>query len=249
MVCSASVPNQVSADSGHASTVAVLSLVGDGLSIVSPRSTTGTLRERLDRRFIPIKDSLIDRTVVRVIAEELRARSDIAPTFLDSHDATLFGLQSKALEQEKTSQDLVKSLLERVPELAKFDYIVLVAKYRHMAQMDAPVGHFGVGSLDGLGFYIDRLSIMENSDTGLVDTGFLATFAYFKVVLDSVQTGRVIAEQPVAASSVRAAIDSRSLNPWDSLSSTEKTQSLITLVTRECASATKVILKSIPRSP
>ena len=228
--------------------MAVLSLVGDGLSIVSPRSTTGTLRERVDRRFVPIRDSLMDRTVVQVIAEELKARSDISPTFLDSHDAALFNLQSKALEEEKTSQDLVKSLLERVPELAKFNYIVLVAKYRHMAQMDAPVGHFGVGSLDGLGFYIDRLSIMENSETALVDTGFLATFAYFKVILDDVQTGRVLAEQPVAASSVKAATDSRSLNPWDSLSSTEKTQSLITLVTRECASATRVVLHSIPQN-
>jgi hypothetical protein len=95
-------------------------------------------------------------------------------------------------------------------------------------------GSVGSGHLEGIGFYVDRDARMRRSDTGEVGIGFLAPYAYIKVILVNLALGEVVREHMVTASNtISAARNKEGFDPWDALDSTQKVAAINRLVRAE----------------
>jgi hypothetical protein len=106
-------------------------------------------------------------------------------------------------------------------------YLILATKYRHEANLRLSNGSTGVGSLSGLGFYVDtQMESYELDGEGRTGTGFIAAYAYFLLSVIDLQTGRVVHQEPVMGSQFALGYRSTTGNPWDSMSAQEKIDAL-----------------------
>jgi hypothetical protein len=81
----------------------------------------------------------------------------------------------------------------------------------------------GSGHLEGLGFYLDREQKLRRSDTGQLGVGFLAPYAYIKLLLIDLSSGQVEREHAIAASrTISAARNKDGFDPWQSLDAAQK---------------------------
>jgi hypothetical protein len=116
------------------------------------------------------------------------------------------------------------------------DRLLLVIKHRAEASIPVTGGSIGFGTLEGVGFYVDRVTVLRSPDTGFIGTGFLAPFAYVRLVLADA-SGRVLAERIVEAAESFHMADSRTgLQPWDMMTPGEKVAALDRLLQRRIES-------------
>jgi hypothetical protein len=125
---------------------------------------------------------------------------------------------------------------------SKATHLLLFTKQRHEAMLRLRDGNVGNGRLEGLGFYVDRAMSMQNPDTGEYYLGFLSPFAYFRVSLIEIATGKPLGEESVYASDAHASTSN--VHPWDTLNSQEKMSALQTMVRQE---AGRVVTTLLPR--
>jgi len=139
--------------------------------------------------------------------------------------------------------ELDRTVLAAVRDIAagsKATHLVLVTKQRHEAMLPVSNGRVGSGWLEGLGFYIDCEQGMRNNVTGEGFTGFLAPFAYFRVSLIELATGKVLGEEAVYASLTTGR---RSVShPWDALTPKQKVQVIEGMLRAEVARVIPIVL-------
>jgi len=83
---------------------------------------------------------------------------------------------------------------------------------------------------------VDRVTLLRSPDTGLIGTGFLAPFAYVRLVLADA-SGRVLAERVIEAAESFHMSDARAgLQPWDMMTPDEKVAALDRLLQRQIES-------------
>jgi len=104
-------------------------------------------------------------------------------------------------------------------------------------------GRFGTGTLEGLGFYIDRLSQVKNVDTLTTTTGIIAPYLYMRASLIDAKSGKVIAMRRVTEGEIIAAArPEQGGDPWNVMSPTDKVRYLSELVQREIGKAVPDLL-------
>ena len=222
---------------------AVVSLVGDGLSIVVRETTTGSSIDRNARTFFKLETPVLDRAALFAAEDAIkRAEPGARTTLLEVHDPVVYAAQSRALD-EGGGVRLV--LLALGPSLAqsKATHLVLFTKQRHEAVLRIRDGSVGNGHLEGLGFYVDRAMRLQNPDTGETFVGFLSPYAYFRVSLIEAATGKPLGEELVYASESTASASNA--HPWDALTSQQKVGALQSMVRRE----TERVMPALLRKP
>jgi hypothetical protein len=210
---------------------AVLSLIGDKVSLVWWRQATGSNIDRNERGAIVFKDGALDKIALLAVDDALRhANPNTTPTLLAARDPKLYALQAQMLDQGANSSDLfnvVKGLLAQTQATR----LILVSKHRGEARLPILDKFVGVGKLTGLGFYVDEEMTLTVTGTGVTNEGFVAPFAYLTVTLIDAQTMAPIKSVVARESFVVAKGESKTaLRPWEAMSPQEKAAALERLI-------------------
>jgi hypothetical protein len=220
---------------------AVLSLLSDRLTIVTRDMATGSNIDRNHREVLPLPGNMIDRDVVATLHDALAAKGVRPPVLLYTTDAKIFARQAELLDASAGTA----SLLEAVrPVLGGVDatHLVLAAKYRHDARLRLDDGYVGSGLIEGLGFYVDRTYEPRRMGTIGVAPGYMSAFAYFKLALIELASGRIVKEVPVFASESRLGSESETGHPWDAMTPADKVAALERLIQGEMPRAVAELL-------
>jgi hypothetical protein len=222
---------------------AILSLVGDKITVVARANVTGSPRDRNTKQVLPLPTREIDDAAALAVEAELRRLDPkAAPILLAARDPALHAEQQRMLDEDSTTAALLGSVRALAAE-AGATHLLLVAKLRHEATLRVADGSTGSGKVDGVGFYIDRTLRMRRSDTGQVSEGYLAPFAYFSVSLIDLRSGEILGREHGLASITLSAARSARGDPWDALSAEQKVRSLQSLIRRETARIVPALLR------
>jgi len=212
---------------------ALLSAVGDQLTVVHARMQTGSRLDRNEREVAVLPDSALDRVVLRNLNAALKkAAPEVEVAALAAANASLFQVQRDVLSGNKPVDATVRAFASALPP-GGTDRLLLVLKHRSDARIPVVSGAIGVGRLEGVGFYVDRVTRVKSMETGASGTGFLAPFAYVRLIIADAD-GRVLAERALESAATIGMGDSRdAVQPWELLDASAKVAVLDRLLRRE----------------
>jgi hypothetical protein len=214
---------------------AALSLVGDRMNLVYARMETGTRTNPNLVQALPMKDDVLDRLALRaVMRAAIPGNPEIVPLAL--RDARFYQAQDRLLAPE--GKPLLDGLL-KVVEAQKVTHVLVITRARGEATFKVRDGHIGNGTVEGLGFYIDRSTRLQNLDNLSSDRGYLAPFAYYRLMLFDVARGAVVADERVVASHMYLVAGSGESDPWDVVSAQQKVDDLERLLNENTGAALK----------
>jgi hypothetical protein len=220
---------------------AALSLLGDQLQLVTHRAPAGG---HLPRNFYePLAvGEVLDTTALKALDEGLRQlRPEAAPTLLSVAAEPPGTPPRDWLDGDRfLPTDALKDALAQ----SQATQLLLVLKLKAEAHLNAHQMQVGHGPVEGVGFYIDRSQRLRRSDTGAIGVGFLAPFAYFRVLLIDVASASVLQRHIVKASSTLSAARAEdSANPWDALNAEQKLRGVRAMIHREVLRAVPLLFK------
>jgi hypothetical protein len=215
-------------------TYAVLSLVGDSMNVVSFQMATGSNIDRNRHESIPVPDRTFDTAALIAVNDSLkRINSQNSAVFFVASSPGLFKDQAKLFDGRRL---VLPDELSVGIKKAGATHLLLLTKHRDEARLQAAGEKLGSGTLEGIGFYIDRVKPMQQSDTGQEGRGFLAPFVYMKISLVDLATSTVARQQVAMSTNVYAATRTKDgLDPWDVLSVKQKVDVLRQMISDEVA--------------
>ena len=222
---------------------AILSLVGDEVMIVQRELQTGSRLDTNDRRAIQMPDAAVDRMVVLAVDDAVkRAEPSAKTTLLVSRRQALYDAVARA--QPNGTEAMFQAVRPVVDSAKGATHIILVTKLRHPAMLRLRDGHVGSGTLEGVGFYLDRGGLMleRQWDTSDAERGFIAPYAYVRVSLVDLASGKVVAEERVIGSKAHTQGEAMMGEAWASLSAQEKDRRLQEVIREETARVTPRVL-------
>jgi len=208
---------------------AVLSLIGDALTVVTYEGATGTHLDRNQHQSLPVKDPVFDQAALFAVDDALKLRAPGATV-------QLLGAAPSMYEHEERFFKGSTAVLP--PELRKgmagATHLILITKHRDEARLKTAQGAIGAGSIEGLGFYIDKVIWMTRSDTGESAQGMLGPFVYIKASLIDLQSSSVLSQRQITASTtLSAGRAEKGINPWDALPAAKKVEILRNIINEE----------------
>ena len=222
---------------------AILSLVGDELTVVQREMTTGTRIDKNTSMKVPLGGASLDRAMLLAVDDAVRrADPNAKPILLAPRDPKLFEVVTRSLDSGGAA-----TVFEAVrPIVAKTSatHLILVTKHRHRAMLRIRDGNVGAGWLEGLGFYLDHGSPTKGSSVDMTDSerGFISPYTYFNVAVIDLATGRIVAEQ-YAVGSRAVGVESGTIgNAWNRLTADEKDAQITALIKEEAARVVPQVL-------
>ena len=207
---------------------AVISLIGDKMQLAYARGVEGQPVDRIERRYIPLDDSSIDRAALLAANEQIqKLKPGSEPVLLQAFDRSYFDTSGGTGAVVEWIRQLVKD--------KKVTRAIIITKLTYEGIPDLQKAFVGSRWLEGVGFFVGRTPPPTGSDPMSAGPGFLSPFAYFQVTLVDLRSGQVLREERGLASTAISATSTDSGNPWDTLSGTQKVQTLTSLVSRELA--------------
>lgn len=212
---------------------AVMSAVGDQLIVVHARSQTGSRLDQNERNTAPMPDNSIDRMVLKHVDAALRRQGrSVETAALAAGNAPMFAIQRETLGGQQPTDAPVKRFAAALPD-GGADRLLLVLKSRGDVRIPVTDGTIGLGKLEGLGFYVDSVTNVRSGTSGYQANGFIAPYAYLRVVLADA-SGKVIAEQALNLASTYPLADAQhAAKAWEVLDATAKYDALDRLLSRE----------------
>jgi hypothetical protein len=239
----ASIPSSSHAADSAPRTYAVMSLIGDKISVVGHRATVGSSIDRNRQGAMTVQGHALDDMAVLAASDAIsRFDPPASIVMLASNDPTLYELQDELFEPQQRSRALLASAIRDPIQGQHATHLILIRKHRGDAAMRMQVQYVGSGKLEGVGFYVDPTLPTRNLETNEIGSGFLAPFAYIKVTLVDANSMAVIREQTVEESATM--LTGKSLNPLDALTPAQKTAALRSLIVKATAGGGKAVLES-----
>lgn len=198
---------------------AVVSLVGDQITVSIRQFTTGTRLNRTEDIASPVLGQRLDDEVLEEVDKLL-------PTLVPGAQVSLLGLSSAEAYRVPTDTLLQMPALQKALQAEHPDRIVLVHKLRQETRLFVEGGYVGSGHLQGLGFYLDNSMKLVRGEAGRTNRGFIAPYAYIGLSLIDGRDLREIRTVPVAASEVIAASAGSTGLAWDALNDEHKVTTL-----------------------
>jgi hypothetical protein len=204
-------------------TYAILSLIGDKIYVVGHEPTTGSNKDQNRHDTMTLSDRVLDNTAVLAVDNAIKRLDARATTVsLASSDPKLYELQDRLFEPQDRSPALLESV-KIMLQNQNATHLVLITKHRSEAKLRFAHEYRGSGKIEGVGFYLDATLPTRRSDTYARGAGFLAPFAYIKVMLVDANTMTVIREQSTDESTTLSTARAEgSLRPVDVLTGAQK---------------------------
>jgi hypothetical protein len=224
----------------HAQRYAVISLIGDRMQLAFARGVDGQPVDRIERRYIPLDDSSIDRATLLAANEQIKQlKPGSDPVLLQAFERSYFDVDAGT----STIVEWIRQLV-RNQKGAKVTHAVIITKIQYEGVPALQKAFVGSGTLEGMGFFVGREAAPASMGPNAAGPGFLAPFAYFRVSLVDLATGQVVREDKGLASTMLSATATDTGNPWDTLSGTQKVEKLMDLVRKELAIILPKVLKA-----
>lgn len=206
----------------------VVSLVADHLTVTGFESTTGTLIAANPTERIELQTDDLERSALRAALKALtEARAGRAVPLL-INDGRLYAQQERLVSGGQPS--LPTSLLQTL-QSQQATHLVLVTKHRAEARMKTGVQTLGSGRVEGLGFYVDRVTPMRTVGSGDRTVGYIAPHAYLRVWLIDLSANRVVGQRDVLESEVVTPSENQGgADPWKWMDNAAKMKALDTLI-------------------
>ena len=223
----------------HAQRYAVLSLIGDRMQLAYAKGVEGQPVDRIERRWIPLDDSRIDRFTLGAANEVLKKIApNEEPVLLQAFDRTYFDTSAGTQVVIDWIRQLAKD--QKGP---KVTHAILITKttYDGIPALQKP--YVGSGTLEGVGFFVGREAPPKGLDPNSGGPGFLSPFAYFEVTLVELDSGKVLRRERGTASNMLSAVGTDTGNPWDTLPADKKVQALADLVRKELETVLPKVIK------
>lgn len=220
----------------HAQKYAVISLIGDRMQIAYARGVEGQPVDRIERRYVQLEDSTIDRAALLAANEQIRKlKPGSEPVLLQAFERSYFDTSAGTSAIVEWIRQLVKD--------KKVTHAILVTKLTYGGIPDLQKPYVGTGDLEGVGFFVGRTAPPPGLDPNSAGPGFLAPFAYFELNLVDLQSGQTIRREKGLASDLISAAGTDTGNPWDTLSGQQKVNKITDMVRREIAALMPKLLK------
>jgi hypothetical protein len=210
-------------------TYAVLSLVGDKLTVARVELTTGSRLDRNARTVIETPGGELDRTMAFAIEDEIkRIAPDARVVLLGANDPALYAAQAAAIDGGVST---IMPALEATLRGAKASHLVLVTKHKGEARIPLDDGMIGSGALEGLGFYLDHDRYVLNRANGESSQGILAPYGYVRFSLVDLADSRTLVEHK--ATLAYTVSSQKAESTWQNLTPEEKVGYLKEIIRRE----------------
>ena len=225
------------AAAGATRTYAVVSLIGDQFVVVSRRSDVGSRLDPNERTNLPVPDPVFDRVAAAAVEKALldaRPGTPVLRTLI--RDPRLFALQDKLLTESAESHDMRIALHDLLAKAGATD-LILVTKQRGEPTFGVADGKInGPGWISGIGFYIDNVTGMFNSEHRMTGEGFLAPYAYLSVSLLDMASMRLVKSAQGLQTTMALPQDKQAAaHAWDAMSAKEKVDALERVIGRAVA--------------
>ncbi len=223
---------------------AVLSLVGDSLTLQANRHEVGSHTNNAPRQVLAMSDQLFDQlTLIAARGGIAALQPDAKAVLMATQDPGLYRAQNAMFEQPEAHQedrDYLKSLLKD----QGVSYLVLISKYRSNAVMELDNAMIGSGALEGLGFYVDDMINIRNTTTNDTARGIMVPFAYLRLRLLDARTLEVVRETTVRKSRINArpSVESSGMDSFNDLNGTDKAKQIRAVLEDAMAGALPAVL-------
>ena len=209
--------------------VAIISLIGDSIDIVTYRPRVGTHVESNYKQSVPITGVAFDfaamKSAAAAIAQALPG-AEIVTLGVPAAGSSLDPTELVAGSKISATHPLITALQQE-----KFTHVLVITKLDAAAHFDFMDTHVGSGRVHGLGFYIDKELELQNTVTGETGRGFIAPYAYMQLALIKVEPLQLLGQKRITQSRTRgAAANKTGLDAWGAMSPDEKVESLRKLV-------------------
>ncbi|GGC68619.1 hypothetical protein [Undibacterium terreum] len=228
---------------------AVLSLIGDNVTVVFDVLSTGSKLDRNETQKIAIANTSLDSAALMAADNVLgklqpKAKADL----MLSNDAGLYRLQGALFGNTADAGTVLDGLKLALKGNPAVTHLILITKHRGDARLkmvDTSIGH---GKLEGLGFYVDNRIGVERTDTLESGRGVIAPYAYMTVRLIDVRNWSVIREKNLDNSYTFANAGDRdkSNDAWKALGAEEKAKILKQLIQKTVEQTAAEILADKP---
>ena len=163
------VTSQVFAASNVPRTYAVLSLVGDTVTLVISRQSVGSSMDRNEHQEMKVQNDLLDDTAASTAGTDLmRLEPGSKAVVFSWRDPALYEMQEAVVASSGPAKPAFAALKDVLTQL-KATHLILITKHRADTQMHLADSIVGTGKLRGLGLYLDlnkRLRLIESGETG-----------------------------------------------------------------------------------
>jgi len=220
----------------------IVSLVADQLTVTGFESTTGSALAQNQTETIPLDTDELEKAVLRA---GLRAVNDsklgkAVPLLIN--DGALYRGQSTLVSGD--SVNLPASLLKTLQSQGA-THLLLATKHRAEARMKARDVMLGTGRVEGLGFYVDRVTYLRTEGTSAIAPGYLAPHAYVRYSLIDLNGNKLLATRTLTASTVIGVSGSGGgADPWQLLDNTGKIKVLSEMIGKESAPVLRELMGS-----
>jgi hypothetical protein len=226
--------------------LAALSLVGDKIEIIGARPEIGSRISQNRRRWADDAENTMDRYVLQAVERAARAHDrGTTVMMLALPGSVLYERPERAFDGRQVALPgkVVDALID-----GRVSHLLLLTKVRDAARVPLYDTTAGVGSVHGIGFYIDpdlRLNMRDGATAGHTADGVLAPFVYVRLSLVDVQSGEVVREELVREMrSYATASNPNASGPWDVLSAEEKVDVLRKMIDQSIGEATARLLRA-----
>jgi hypothetical protein len=223
-------------------TIAVLSLIGDSLTILKNEEKIGSNLDRSRRSRVDLDSPALDHSTLRSVAREMKRIEPGAKTvLLGVRSKELFEAQARALDAGPGIQRVFDHVKPYLGQAGNATHLLLVTKHRSNTRTELYNAVVGEGLLEGLGFYVDANMPLKDLKTGELFEGFFAPFTYFLVSLVDLKDGTVTQH---TVTSTRVVSDAKSATAWQALTGAQKVKMLEDMVGAGLAEALPRVLRS-----
>lgn len=221
---------------------AVVSELAREVSVVTYQPAVGSILNNNAVSRIPMPQGMLDKFVLNHTRAVLAQEAPGSRVFLVSPlDADLFGnMQSASVG---TRVEIPADVAEAFKSQGS-THLLLFSRHRSEAALRFKDGRGGSGSLEGLGFYIDRTVTVSSDADRQSGRGFIAPYLHARITLVDLATGRVQRTVEVRESSTFANVraDAKTMDVWDALSPNDKVRALLELLDQEISKNLKTLL-------
>ncbi len=227
-------------------TIAVVSMIGDKLEIITPQMTTGSSLDRNLRKTVEGKSGAFDVFMLDAVAKAIGAVDLGIGTVLIKMPPSKFYDEPERMFDGK-QVGLPGAVVDEI-ERVKAHFALLITKFRDDVRVPLRSGAIGTGKVRGLGFYVDREQRVWITDSRDRETapGLLAPYAYFRLSLVDVRTGELRRDQVVTLMETWAvAAKPKASDAWEVLDAAEKVESLERLIKQGLAEKIRPLLEGL----
>lgn len=229
--------------SGQTRRFAVLSLVGNRIEIVTARAETGFRLSQNKSRAFDDAEGTLDRLVLQAVDRAVRRNEPAASVaMLALPGSALYDSPERLFDGRQLT--LPGAAVDAIVA-SKASHLLLVTKHRDAAQAPLYDSSAGMGTVRGLGFYVDNEIRLTLREGGASATGMLAPFVYVRLSLIDVDSGEIVREEFVRAMETHSTAESsEAVTAWDILSAEQKIEALKNLINRSVGGAVAKLLRS-----